>query len=144
MIADVFQAHKTPTPADLRGLTGDAAMRKFDQTVCEMIKKRNALQHVKRSREKALAQLELQLTHMNTEEELIASTPTGDSANAKLLRQLENRLDKAVIKSNEATHIRKTYEVILQKLQDVSSTILPSFLLIRVISVRVRVGAAGI
>ncbi len=119
MIADVFQAHKIPTPVDLRGLTGDAAMRRFDQTVCEMIKKRNALQHVKRSREKAIAQLELQLTHLEMDEAVIASTPAGDSTNAKLLRQLENRLDKAVIKSNEAAHIRKTYEIILQKLQDV-------------------------
>ncbi len=116
----MFQANNMPTPADLRGLTGDAAMRKFDQTVCEMIKKRNSLQHARRSREQALTQLELQLTHMDMEQKLLESTPSGDSDNAKLLRQLENRLDKAVIKNNEATHIRKTYEIILQKLQDVS------------------------
>ena len=121
VIADVFQAHSSPTPAELRGLTGEAAVRKFDQTVCEMIKKHNALQHVKRSREQTLAHLEMQLTQMNVEEEVIKSTPSGDSEDAKLLRQLENRLDKAVIKNNEATHIRKTYEIILEKLQEVCS-----------------------
>ena len=123
MIAEVFQSHSSPTPAELRGLTGEAAVRKYDQTVCEMIKKHNALQHVKRSREQMLAHLEMQLAQMDMEEELSNSTPSGDSEDAKMLRQLENRLDKAVIKNNEATHIRKTYELILQKLQEVSQDI---------------------
>lgn len=47
------------------------------------------------------------------------ATPSGDSEDDKRLRQLENRLDKAEIKCNEAKHIRKSYEVILQKLQEV-------------------------
>ena len=120
MVGDVFQAHNTSIPAELHGLTGEAALKKFDQTICEMIKKRNALHHVKRSREKTLSHLEMQISHMDMEEEMILSTPAGDSEEAKQLRQLENRLDKAVIKNNEASHIRKTYEIILQKLQEVS------------------------
>ena len=120
MVTDVFDAHNNTTPAELHGLTGEAALRKFDQTICEMIKKRNALQHVKRSREQTLSHLEMQMSHMDMEEEMILSTPAGDSEEAKQLRQLENRLDKAVIKNNEASHIRKTYEIILQKLQEVS------------------------
>ncbi|XP_064395156.1 outer dynein arm-docking complex subunit 3-like isoform X2 [Halichondria panicea] len=118
VVGDVFQAHNTSIPAELHGLTGEAALKKFDQTICEMIKKRNALHHVKRSREKTLSHLEMQISHMDMEEEMILSTPAGDSEEAKQLRQLENRLDKAVIKNNEASHIRKTYEVILQKLQE--------------------------
>ena len=94
-------------------------MRKYDQTVCEMIKRRNALQHVKRSHEKTLVALEKQIAQMESESEVIASTPAGDSEDATSLRQLENRLDKAIIKCNEAGHIRKTYETILQKLQEV-------------------------
>ena len=49
---------------------------------------------------------------------LLHSLLTGDSEDAKRLRQLENRLDKAIIKCSEAHHIRKTYEIILQKLQE--------------------------
>ena len=56
---------------------------------------------------------------MQQEAESVLSTPAGDSEDAQQLRQLENRLDKAIIKNNETSHIRKTYEVILQKLQEV-------------------------
>ena len=66
-----------------------------------------------------LASLEMQLAQMTSEAQAINSTPAGDSEAAKNVRQLENRLDKAVIKCNEAKHIRKTYETILQKLQEV-------------------------
>ena len=97
-------------------------MRKYDQTVCELIKRHNALQHVKRSREQTLASLEIQLSQMKQEVQASRDTPTEDSEDAKRLRQLENRLDKAVIKCNEARHIRKTYEVILQRLQEVRIT----------------------
>ena len=96
-------------------------MRKFDQTVCELIKRRNALQHLKRSREQMLASLEVQLAQMKVDSQTSAASPDDDSEDARLHRQLENRLDKAVIKCNEAKHIRKTYELILEKLQDVGT-----------------------
>ena len=95
-------------------------MRKFDQTVCEMLKKRNKLQHSRRSREKMLAQLSAQVETMRGEAKDIETAPAGDSEAASQLRQLENRLDKMVVKCSEASHIRKTYEMILQKLEEVS------------------------
>lgn len=100
------------------------ALRKFDQTVCEMLKKRNKLQHVRRSREQMVAQLTAQMEAMQGERKAIESTPAGDSEAASQLRQLENRLDKVVVKCSEASHIRKTYETILQKLQAVSTLLL--------------------
>ena len=36
----------------------------------------------------------------------------------KKIRILENRLDKAMLKYNEAMSIRKTYEVILKRLNE--------------------------
>ena len=75
---------------------------------------------MKRSQQQTLASLEMQLAQMEGEADLINSTPAGDSEAAKNVRQLENRLDKAVIKCNEAKHIKQTYETILQKLQEVS------------------------
>ena len=120
VIAEVFHSHNSKPPAELRGIPGDSAIRIFDQSVCELIKRHNSLQHVKRSHQQTLASLEMQLAQMENEADMINSTPTGDSEAAKQVRQLENRLDKAVIKCNEAKHIKKTYESILQKLQEVS------------------------
>lgn len=97
------------------------AVRKFDQTVCEILKKRNKLQHARRSREQLLAQLTAQVEAMQGERRAIETAPAGDSEASSQLRQLENRLDKVVVKCSEASHIRKTYEMILQKLQEVSS-----------------------
>lgn len=97
------------------------ALRKFDQTVCEMLKKRNKLQHARRSREQMLAQLTAQVEAMQAERKAIDLAPAGDSEAASQLRQLENRLDKVVVKCSEANHIHKTYETILQKLQAVST-----------------------
>ncbi|KXZ47770.1 hypothetical protein GPECTOR_33g652 [Gonium pectorale] len=45
-----------------------------------------------------------------------ASLPANSPA-ARELRQLQNRLDKATIKANEAYSIRKTYEQVLEKLR---------------------------
>mmetsp|Transcript_24512 Transcript_24512/g.54552 ORF Transcript_24512/g.54552 Transcript_24512/m.54552 type:complete len:532 (+) Transcript_24512:51-1646(+) len=43
---------------------------------------------------------------------------TQDSAQMRQIRVLENRLDKAMIKYNEAQSIRKTYEAIMKRLKD--------------------------
>lgn len=74
---------------------------------------------MKRSREQTLAALEVQLAQMKVDAQASLSSPSDDSEDAQLLRQLENRLDKAVIKCNETKHIRKSYELILEKLQQV-------------------------
>ena len=94
-------------------------MGRFDQSVCELIKKKNVQQHSKRSREEQLSQLQAQLQAMREEKETILGTSEGNSEAASQLRQLENRLDKMMVKYNEASHIRKTYEMILEKLQAV-------------------------
>ena len=56
---------------------------------------------------------------MQQEAEAVSATPVGDSVEAQKLRMLENRLEKAIVKCNETTHISKTYEYIVQKLQEV-------------------------
>ena len=78
------------------------------------------MQHVRRSREQMLGQLSAQVEAMQGERKAIEAVPAGDSEAASQLRQLENRLDKVVVKCSEAGHIRKTYEMILQRLQEVS------------------------
>lgn len=130
VIAEAFHQHKQRVPAEVRGVNGEVAISRFDQTLCELIKRRNAIQHLRKSREETLAKLEATMMQMETEGEFLAGIPSGISAAAKNQRQLENRLDKAVIKNNEAKHIKKTYEAIIQKLQEVSRSITFFFLLI--------------
>lgn len=47
-------------------------------------------------------------------------TGLGDEnhPDCRTIRSLENRLDKVMIKHNEGLRIKKTYEVILQRLKD--------------------------
>ncbi|CEL96993.1 unnamed protein product [Vitrella brassicaformis CCMP3155] len=59
------------------------------------------------------------LTDKLKELELNARRPTSDdSPHMKQIRIFENRLDKAMIKYNEAQSIRKTYEQIVKRLKD--------------------------
>ena len=85
-----------------------------------MIKRHNHLQHKARSHQEKLASLEVQLAQMQSEKEAVVSTPEKDSAEAQKLRVLENRLEKAITKCNETTHISKTYAFIVQKFEAVS------------------------
>ena len=115
VVAAVFRGRNLPIPAELKGISGTAAIAKFDQTICELIKRSNALQHLKCSRAKVLANLESQLQEMKAEEDSLIGSEDSHSQ----LRQLENKLDKVTIKNNESKHIRKTYQAILDTLQEV-------------------------
>ena len=60
-----------------------------------------------------LNELSLELSKENS------STISSDSDQQdRAIRMLENRLDKAMIKYNEAISIKKTYEVILKRLKE--------------------------
>ena len=43
---------------------------------------------------------------------------SDDNPQMRTIRMLENRLDKAMIKYNEAMSIKKTYELIVKRLKD--------------------------
>jgi len=45
----------------------------------------------------------------------------ADQAQLQQMRVLENRLDKLMIKHNEALNIKKTYQVILQRFKEEKS-----------------------
>lgn len=100
-------------------MEGAVAVARFDQTICELIKRRNALQHIRKSREKKLADMEEQMAQLEQETGMIMATPSGDSTEAKSMRQLENRLDKVVLKNHQAKRVKKTYQIVIEKLQAV-------------------------
>ena len=47
------------------------------------------------------------------------ATPAGDSPAAHVCKDLENRLDKAIIRCNEANHVKKIYQQVVEQLQEV-------------------------
>merc|ERR1719440_1926983 len=50
--------------------------------------------------------------------DLQAPGPEDEDAMTRQIRPLENRLDKAMIKYNEAQNIRRTYEQIVKRLRE--------------------------
>ena len=73
----------------------------------------NVLTDENRKKEKVLLDLQAKLTL--TQRGLVND---DNSAQARQVRVLENRIDKAMIKLNEAQSIKKTYESILDRLKD--------------------------
>ena len=49
----------------------------------------------------------------------ILATPAGNSPAAHMQKDLENRLDKAIIRCNEANHVKKIYQQVVEQLQEV-------------------------
>eukprot|EP00842_Homolaphlyctis_polyrhiza_P006364 jgi/Hompol1/6729/HPOL_005058-RA len=92
-------------------------LEKFDHKICEIQKKFDELQAEARAKEDKLRGLVDQLADLKRESDMVKSN-MKDSPQAKEIRMLENRLDKAMIKYNEAQSIRKTYEQIVKRLQD--------------------------
>ena len=76
----------------------------YDKMRAESAKRQAELQELK----DAFRDLELESRKPNTE----------DSPLTRKIRMLENRLDKSMIKYNEAQAIRKTYEQIVKRLKE--------------------------
>ncbi|KAJ3144846.1 hypothetical protein HDU89_007733 [Geranomyces variabilis] len=92
-------------------------LEKFDQKICEMHKKYDELQAEARAKDDRLRGMSDQLADLGREANTVVSN-LQDSPQAKEIRMLENRLDKATIKYNEAQAVRKIYEQIVKRLQE--------------------------
>jgi tRNA G10 N-methylase Trm11 len=89
----------------------------FDHKICEIQKKLDEIMAEARLKEKKLWGLVDQLSDISREAEMVNAN-MKDSPQAKEIRMLENRLDKAMIKYNETQSIKKTYELIVKRLQE--------------------------
>lgn len=92
----------------------------LDNRTCDARKKLNSLKHTTVQKEKKIEEMKSQYREITELIEYGNATYAGTNKEGKMLRNLENRLDKALLKYHEAEHIRKTYEQIKEKLQDVS------------------------
>ncbi|XP_078489128.1 DC2-related axonemal dynein intermediate chain 4 [Ciona intestinalis] len=121
VIDQAFQGRHVERAA-LRNKTGKMAVSVVDQKVCDNKKRLNALRSTTEARRKKLTELKTQYDQMLKDASAAVEMDKGESDAAQHLRQLENRLDKARLKSQEAEHISKVYEKIKANLQQESLT----------------------
>lgn len=96
----------------LRNKTGDVAIVIVDQQHSDHIKKLNVLRHENTSKQKQLEELQTRYDQTIKDAEEAVKTDAGESETALRLRLLENRLNKAELKCNEAVTIQRTYNQI--------------------------------
>ncbi|KAF4080354.1 hypothetical protein AMELA_G00169260 [Ameiurus melas] len=116
VIRDAFQ-FRSSEKAAYRNMSGKKAVQILDQKVCDKVKKLNALKHMTNTQRHRLEEL-------NTDYNTVRETRPGlliDGV-ATNLRVLENRLEKAQLKCQEAEHIMKSYQKLKEHLQEESLT----------------------
>lgn len=93
----------------------DAEVSKVEQQLTLLRQRQNQIACGNKSKEKALKLLEDELRDLQR-----SSSRPAHEANPLMrqIRTLENRLDKAMIKYNEAQSIRKTYDQIVKRLKE--------------------------
>lgn len=109
---DLASLHKAAAAGE-NGSTQEA--EKLQRELAQQRKAHDQLRAQARKRKKEKDALAAQLRDL----ELEGKKPTeDDSPQMRKIRNLENRLDKAMIKYNEAQSIRKTYEQIVKRLKE--------------------------
>ncbi|XP_037361774.1 outer dynein arm-docking complex subunit 3 isoform X2 [Talpa occidentalis] len=115
VIQAVIKEWKSETPY-LKNRTSQA-LEHLDHRLSEKVKQLNALRHQVSLRQKRLEELQLQY---NLRELEMAEAQNGNSEVAKTMRNLENRLEKARMKAEEAEHITSVYLQLKAYLQEES------------------------
>ncbi|XP_046899875.1 coiled-coil domain-containing protein 151 [Hypomesus transpacificus] len=134
VIKDAFQSRGMETAA-FRNMSGKTALTVLDQKVCDKRKRLNALKHTTQTCRRRLEGLQLQYQSIKLEssrgpqpdaqrqeEEAKSEGEAGEEHPQKNLRVLENRLEKAQLKCQEAEHIMRGYLKLKAHLQEESLT----------------------
>merc|ERR1712054_617406 len=89
-------------------------LRKTERKVMVLKKDFDKLVHGTKARQRRVDEMHDALQQID----LQAPGPEDEEAMTRQIRPLENRLDKAMIKYNEAQNIRRTYEQIVKRLRE--------------------------
>lgn len=95
---------------------GPKAIEMLDQKVCNAIKKHNAVRAQAEAKELELAKLQEEMLTLTVEENHLNAYKDGISPEGARIRELENELQKSIDKYGDASYITKTYEKIIDKL----------------------------
>uniref|UniRef100_A0A4X2L162 Outer dynein arm docking complex subunit 3 n=1 Tax=Vombatus ursinus TaxID=29139 RepID=A0A4X2L162_VOMUR len=90
----------------LKNKNGEEALALMDHRLNEKMKQLNALRHEAEQRRQRIEELQLQYSLRELETNEFQDT---DTEVAKTMRNLENRLEKARLKADEAEHITRVY-----------------------------------
>ncbi|KAA0190435.1 Coiled-coil domain-containing protein [Fasciolopsis buskii] len=104
--------------ACLANKSGSDAISFMDYRTCDAMKKYNALRHMTIQKEERIEEVKKSYQELLQAITDSQATAAGTNKEGKRLRELENRLDKAHLKHQEAEHIRRTYLQIKDKLQE--------------------------
>ncbi|XP_031419693.1 coiled-coil domain-containing protein 151 [Clupea harengus] len=133
VIKEAFQ-NRGPEKAAFRNMSGKDALKVLDQKVCDKMKKLNALKHATQTQRKRLQDLQDQYQTLKPENKRPQSGlhkkedeeknegATVETHPQKNLRVLENRLEKAQLKCQEAEYIMRGYLKLKAHLQEESLT----------------------
>jgi len=112
-----FDGHQVERAA-FRAKPCEDVRNSMDYKVSDNNKKINAIRHQRAEKIKKLELLQTQYDAMVREAAEALATDAGESFDAQALRQLENRLDKAEMKTEEAIHINLQYTQITEILKE--------------------------
>ncbi|XP_076871444.1 coiled-coil domain-containing protein 151 isoform X6 [Brachyhypopomus gauderio] len=115
VIREAFQSRGSDKAA-FRNMSAKAAVQVLDQKVCDKMKKLNALKYTTETSRRRLDELHAQYERVRTERR----GPPSKEDTMQNLRVLENRLEKAQLKCQEAEHIMLSYLKLKQHLQEES------------------------
>ncbi|KAM9313493.1 outer dynein arm-docking complex subunit 3 [Gastrophryne carolinensis] len=131
VIKEAFRSHSVERAA-MRNKSGQAAINLMDQKLCDKVKRLNALRHQTEVRRKRLEELQLEYKQRAAREQPGKEDSTAQDAQNEAteqeetpqqnLRVLENRLEKAQLKSQEADHIYNVYQKLKDHMQEESLT----------------------
>ncbi|XP_038834514.1 coiled-coil domain-containing protein 151 [Salvelinus namaycush] len=121
VIKEAFQSRGMEKAA-FRNMSGKAALKVLDQKVCDKMKKLNALKHTTQTYRRRLEDLKTLYQSMKLENRGPERDTERLNEEAKNLRVLENRLEKAQLKCQEAEHIMRGYLKLKAHLQEESLT----------------------
>ncbi|KAK2488438.1 hypothetical protein MC885_002762, partial [Smutsia gigantea] len=110
----LIQQWKSEKPY-LKNKTGQQALEHLDHRLSEEVKQRDALRHQVELRRKRLEELQLQYRLRELE---MAEAQDSNTEMAGTVRNLENRLEKALMKAEKAEHIHKVYLQLKAHLQE--------------------------
>ncbi|KAK9407747.1 coiled coil domain-containing protein [Crotalus adamanteus] len=119
VIKAAFQEHPTEQGA-VKNKTGEGAVQIINHRLCEKINQLNNLKHQVEMRKLRLEELQTQYSTKAQEINDMQEMEEGNIEAAKTLRTLENRLEKARFKTEEAVRITNMYKKLKAHMQEES------------------------
>ncbi len=101
--------------------TGADELGSIDLKISEAVKKVNIAKHEVARKQSDIKAVEDLIEIASGELAAVEKIASGETPEAQRLRTLENNLDKAILKIQEAVHIGAAYQAIIQKLQKVQT-----------------------